>query len=67
MAGVITTVAVGKRYRPYGDRPRGDAEIARIVEHLGQWYKPVRHEKDSRYCAGENYWDSLFVLKELCG
>jgi len=45
--------------------PRGDAAIARVVEHLGQWYVPVRHEKDKRHCLPENWWDSLFVLREL--
>jgi FkbM family methyltransferase len=34
-----------------------------VVEHLSQWYKPVRHVRDARYGAGFNYWDSLFVLK----
>ncbi len=46
-------------------RARGDAAIRKIVEHLSRWYVPVRHVKDARYCAGENWWDSLFVLKEL--
>lgn len=46
-------------------RARGDADIERIVERLARWYTPVQHIKDSRYCAGENFWDSLFVLKEL--
>lgn len=43
----------------------GDSRIGAIVEHLSQWYVPVQHVKDARYCAGLNYWDSLFVLKEL--
>jgi len=42
---------------------RGDEAIARVVEHLSQWYDVVRHEKDARYCAGENWWDSVFVKK----
>lgn len=47
--------------------PQGQGEeiIAQIVEHLSQWYTPLRHEKDARYCAGENYWDSLFVLTRI--
>lgn len=44
---------------------RGDAAVQAIVDHLSQWYTPVRHVKDARYCAGENWWDSVFVLKEL--
>lgn len=46
-------------------RRRGDAAIQEIVDHLAQWYVPIQHVKDERYCAGPNYWDSLFVLKEL--
>jgi FkbM family methyltransferase len=45
--------------------PRGDAGIARVVEHLARWYVPVRHVKDKRHCLPENFWDSLFVLREL--
>jgi hypothetical protein len=46
-------------------RARGDEAIQRIVEHLGQWYTPVQHVKDERYCAGSNFWDTLLILKEL--
>lgn len=52
-------------FHEHTDRGRGDAAIQRIVEHLGEWYTPVRHEFDERYCAGRNAWDSVFVLKEL--
>ena len=46
-------------------RPIGEERIQKIVDHLAQWYQPVFHEKDARYSSGENYWDSLFVLKRL--
>jgi hypothetical protein len=42
-----------------------EKQIDYLVRRLGDWYTPVRHEKDARFCAGENWWDSLFVLKEL--
>jgi len=48
-----------------GANPEGEARYGRILNRLGQWYDVARHVKDSRYCAGENYWDSLFVLKGL--
>lgn len=52
-------------FHEHTDRRRGDAAIERIIEHLGKWYKPIRHEKDVRYCAGANFWDSVFCLKGL--
>ena len=42
------------------------AYYEKMLAHLGRWYIPVRHEIDERYCAGPNYWSSVFVLKELC-
>lgn len=41
----------------------GDAAADGVVRHLSKWYEPLRHEKDERYCAGKNHWDSLFALK----
>ena len=49
-------------------RPRGEATIAAIVKHLSQWYVPIQHFKEKGlkyYAPEENYWDSLFCLKEL--
>lgn len=46
-------------------RKRGDEAIQQIVDHLSKWYVPVRHVKDARYCAGMNFWDSLFIMKEF--
>ena len=36
-----------------------------IFSHLGQWYRVVRHERDARYGAGMNFWDSILCLKEV--
>lgn len=52
-------------FHEHTDRRRGDDGIQKIVAHLSQWYRPARHVKDERYCAGPNYWDSLFVRKDL--
>jgi hypothetical protein len=46
-------------------RPRGEETINRIIKHLEQWYRVEQHEKTDQHCAGKNYWDSLFILKEL--
>lgn len=42
-----------------------ESQIDYLVRRLSEWYVPVRHVKDARYCAGENWWDSLFVLKGI--
>jgi hypothetical protein len=34
-----------------------------IIAHLGQWYRTVQHVRDQRYCAGWNFWDSVFTLR----
>ena len=44
---------------------RSEEEIASVVAHLEQWYETVRHVKDDRYCAGPNYWDSIWVLRGM--
>src|SRR3990167_529803 len=44
---------------------RGDDAIWKVVQHLSKWYAVVRHIKDARYCAGENFWNSVFILKDL--
>lgn len=45
--------------------PKGDAAIQAVVDHLSRWYVPVQHAKDKRHCLPENWWDSLFVLRDL--
>lgn len=52
-------------FHEHTERRRGEPAIQAIVEHLAQWYAPIRHEFDERYCAGRNAWDSVFALKEL--
>jgi FkbM family methyltransferase len=47
-----------------GSNPNGEETYTEILAHLGQWYDVVQHEK-TKLNNIENYWDSLFVLKEL--
>jgi FkbM family methyltransferase len=47
-----------------GCNPAGEETYKEILAHLGQWYDVVQHEKTTLNNI-ENYWDSLFVLKEL--
>jgi len=47
-----------------GRNAEGEAWYERVLwRHLSRWYRVVRHEKEPRHCAGENYWDTLLVRK----
>jgi len=36
------------------------------IKYISQWYTPVQHEKSCRHCLSiPNYWDSLFIQKDL--
>lgn len=36
----------------------------KCMDNLLQHYAVISHEYEDRYCAGFNYWDSLFVRKD---
>jgi FkbM family methyltransferase len=38
-----------------------------MFPHIKKWYAVVRHKLDDPFKAGLNYWDSLFILRELLG
>lgn len=35
------------------------------MENLLKWYEPVKHELTQAHGCGLNYWDSLFIRKDL--
>lgn len=37
----------------------------KCMENLLKWYEPVKHELTQAHGAGWNYWDSLFIRKDL--
>lgn len=37
----------------------------KCMENLLKWYEPVKHELTQAHGAGFNYWDSLFIRKDL--
>lgn len=37
----------------------------KCMANLLEYYVPIRHKWTSEHCAGFNYWDSLFVRKDL--
>lgn len=48
-----------------GANPEGKKTYEKILRHLSQWYDVIQHEQTRRYAGNvNNYWDSLFVLKE---
>lgn len=67
LAGIRGPVArqIVVSFHEHTGQKRGDAEIQRIIEHLSKWYKPLRHVRDERYCAGPNWWDSVFIQRDL--
>lgn len=47
-------------------KPQSPLLYERILIHMSRWYNVIQHTKSDRHCAGQNYWDSLFCLKEYC-
>ena len=45
------------------DRRNPRNAIKAIEDRLSLWYRPVRHVWEDKFCAGFNYWHSLWVLK----
>lgn len=37
----------------------------KCMENLLKWYEPVQHELSAQHGAGMNYWESLFVRRDL--
>lgn len=37
--------------------------IDNALAHVGEWYDVVQHQRDERYSAGPNLWDTLLCLK----
>lgn len=51
-------------FHEHTGRGRGRAGCDRLIERMSLWYDIVVHRWEARYCAGENYWDTLLTLKE---
>ena len=39
--------------------------FSKCIQNLEKHYTPVRHERTAQHGAGMNYWDSLWVRKDL--
>lgn len=42
-----------------------DQYYDKCMENLLKWYEPVKHELTQAHGAGWNYWDSLFIRRDL--
>lgn len=42
-----------------------DQYYDKCMENLLKWYEPVQHEMTAQHGAGFNWWDSLFIRKDL--
>lgn len=42
-----------------------DQYYDKCMENLLKWYEPVKHELTQAHGAGNNYWDSLWIRKDL--
>jgi hypothetical protein len=42
-----------------------DQYYDKCMENLLRWYEPVQHELTEAHGAGLNYWNSLFIRKDL--
>jgi len=42
-----------------------DQYYDKCMENLLKWYEPVQHELTQAHGAGWNYWNSLFIRKDL--
>lgn len=38
----------------------------KVMANLLKYYIPVQHELTHDHGSGLNYWDSIFILKDLC-
>ena len=52
-------------FHEHTPQKRGKTTVKQCVERLRQWYEPVQHVESARYGAGMNWWDSLFVAREI--
>jgi hypothetical protein len=52
-------------FHEHTNRARGRAECDRLIDKMRQWYMPFNVVWEERYCCHANYWDVLFIRKDL--
>lgn len=56
---------VSVEFHLHAHRSLHDQYYDKCMENLLKWYEPVKHELTQAHGAGLNYWDSLFIRKDL--
>lgn len=51
-------------FHEHTGRGRGREGCDLLVDRMRQWYDVPVHQWERRYCCSDNYWDTLFVLRE---
>jgi hypothetical protein len=52
-------------FHMHSQKPWHNEYYDKCMENLLKYYEPVQHELTQAHGAGENYWDSLFIRKDL--
>lgn len=56
---------ISVEFHMHAHRQLHDQYYDKCMENLLKWYEPVKHELTQAHGAGENFWDSLFIRKDL--
>lgn len=56
---------ISVEFHMHAHRSLHDQYYDKCMENLLKWYEPVQHELTQAHGAGMNYWDSLFLRRDL--
>jgi hypothetical protein len=56
---------ISVEFHMHAHRQLHDQYYDKCIENLLKWYEPVKHELTQAHGAGWNYWDSLFIRRDL--
>lgn len=56
---------ISVEFHMHAHRALHDQYYDKCMENLLKWYEPVKHELTQAHGAGLNYWDSLFLRRDL--
>lgn len=56
---------ISVEFHMHAHRALHDQYFDKCMENLLKWYEPVKHELTQAHGAGLNYWDSLWIRKDL--
>lgn len=56
---------ISVEFHMHAHRALHDHYYDKCMQNLLKWYEPVKHDLTQAHGAGNNYWDSLFLRKDL--